>query len=146
MDEHGVRVSTAEQVVTFEVVSGPGRVMGVGSGDPEAHNHQQSNACATYLGSAKVMVQVTVDCTTPGRSVAMLVDLESGKDGTVTVAEDCSAHLAQGPIVVKATTASGLVATASVAISGDVAADGWLAIASNTGSNLNYTYLVDFVE
>lgn len=32
----------------FEVVSGPGRVLGVTSGDPAAHDAQQGTSCTTY--------------------------------------------------------------------------------------------------
>ena len=80
---------------------------------------------------------------------AAQIDLEAGKgEGTVVVAEDCSTYLARGAaaIVVKATTAGGFSATASVQVSGDMAADGWLAVATQTASNLNYTYLAEFVE
>ena len=94
-------------------------------------------------------MQVTVDCVTPERMISAQIDLEAGKgEGAVVVAEDCSTYLthAAAAIVVKATTAGGFSTTASVAVSGDVATDGWLAVATKTGANLNYTYLADFVE
>ena len=146
VDHAGVRVSRWEKRVAFQVVSGPAFIVGVGSGDPASHVYQQGVVADTFLGSVKVQVRVNIDCVTAGRKLAARIDLEQGKgEGSVTVASDCTEHL-QAPIVVQATTTDGLTATASVQVSGDVATDGWFAVARATGRNLTYTFMEDFVE
>ena len=63
----GIINTTTPTDIVFEVVSGPGRVLGVGSGDPAAHYKQQGRVVGTFAGTAKVLVQVTVDCVSPGQ-------------------------------------------------------------------------------
>jgi hypothetical protein len=44
-----------------------------------------------YAGASKVMVRVTVDCTSENRELAAKIDVEGGK--TTTVALDCAPYL-----------------------------------------------------
>eukprot|EP00040_Diaphanoeca_grandis_P025859 m.143977 g.143977 ORF g.143977 m.143977 type:complete len:1013 (-) comp30346_c0_seq1:516-3554(-) len=138
-----VSTDTAAVNVTFTVISGPGRIVGSVSGDPAAHEPQRGATVATYAGTAKALVQVSVDCTSPNRDMAMKIDLDSKRTTIVPSSNSC-AQYTQTPIVVQATSGS-MSVQVSVAVSDNVAVDGWLAIAQTTGSNLTgYTYLTDF--
>jgi hypothetical protein len=146
VDHAGVHISNTVQSVTFKIASGPGSIVGVGSGDPASHAYQQGVVADTFAGSIKVLVRVNVDCVSPNRMLAAAIDLEQGKgEGTVKVERDCAKYLGT-PIIIQATAANGFTATRSVEVSGDVHADGWLAVAKATGNNLNYTFMEDFVE
>lgn len=58
VDSAGSVITTIPTNVSFEVVSGPGRVLGVGSGDPAAHTPQQGRTCGTFAGTVKALIQV----------------------------------------------------------------------------------------
>jgi hypothetical protein len=132
--------------VTFEVVSGPGRILGVASGDPSAHTPQQGVTCRTFAGTAKALVKVTVDCVSPGRSFLATVDGDSGKQTKIVPeGESCTAELV--PIVVRATaTVSGasVSVTAQISVSDDVANDSVLAVARASATSLDFTLLDTF--
>lgn len=148
VDAAGVLVSTSPRNVSFEVVSGPGRIVGVGSGDPASHSYQQGNVAATFAGTVKAVVRVTVDCTSAGRGLAQQIDSDSGKDGSTTIVapgapETCGGFDKQ-PIIVRARAGS-LSVQAAIALSTDVGADGYLAVARASARDLTeYTYLADF--
>jgi hypothetical protein len=52
---------------------------------------QTQTQTSRYAGASKVMVRVTVDCTSENRELAAKIDVEGGK--TTTVAIDCAAYL-----------------------------------------------------
>ena len=43
----------------FSIVSGPGRIIGVGNGDPFCHEPNKASWRSAYHGLARVVVQVT---------------------------------------------------------------------------------------
>ena len=60
VDNAGRHVRNASNAVTFEVVSGPGRVVGVHSGDPQSHEPSHAtDHHAAYHGLVRALVQVT---------------------------------------------------------------------------------------
>jgi beta-galactosidase len=60
LDEHGRLVLTANFAVAFEF-HGPGRIFGVGSGDPNSHEPEKKNQCNLFNGLAQIIVQATKD-------------------------------------------------------------------------------------
>lgn len=78
VDARGALVSTAPVNVTFSIVSGPGRIAGVGSGDPTSHEQPNGATVATFGGLARVFVVVTLDCTSDNRARMLVID----RDGT----------------------------------------------------------------
>ena len=58
LDEQGRPVPTANLPVTFEI-SGVGRIIGVGSGDPNSHEPEKGNHCNLFNGLAQLIVQST---------------------------------------------------------------------------------------
>jgi hypothetical protein len=74
--------------VTFEVVSGPGRVLGVGNGDPFCHQPHQASWRTTYNGLARAIIKVTEDAARSAatRSLMREIDVDSGRSA-VNVAD-----------------------------------------------------------
>jgi len=60
LDEQGRPVPTANLAVSFEI-SGPGRIIGVGNGDPNSHEPEKGNQRSLFNGLAQVIVQSTKD-------------------------------------------------------------------------------------
>ena len=55
-DEHNRRVPTADNKVTF-AISGPGRIIGVGNGNPSSHEPDKASERKLFNGLAQVIVQ-----------------------------------------------------------------------------------------
>jgi beta-galactosidase len=70
IDARGRRVPTAEHPLAF-AIAGPGRIIGVGNGDPTSHESNLAPARRLFHGLAQVIVQVT---TTPGEITLRLAD------------------------------------------------------------------------
>lgn len=60
LDDHGRAVPTASQLVQFEI-DGPGRILGVGNGDPSSHEPDQAPQRTLFNGLALVILQATSD-------------------------------------------------------------------------------------
>ena len=127
VDARGALVSTAPVNVTFSVVSGPGRIAGVGSGDPTSHEQPNGATVATFGGLARVFVVVTLDCTSNNRARMLAVDADgaAGRTRVLPPGEPCPTD----DIVVEAS-APGLPAVqASVPVSGNAGSDSVDAVA-----------------
>ena len=61
VDSTGQVVPSASHNVSFRIVSGPGRIIGVGNGDPACHEPNHASWRSAYHGLARVVVQVTED-------------------------------------------------------------------------------------
>ena len=64
VDPSGNVVPSATNNVTFSIVSGPGRIIGVGNGNPSCHEPNKVPWRSAYHGLARVIVQVTMDAST----------------------------------------------------------------------------------
>ena len=114
--------------VSFRVVSGPGRIVGVGNGSPTSHERNKATWRTTYHGLARAIVGVTVDAASADRWRRAAIDAEDGMSSRV-VASDAPEV---APIVVEAY-AGGLVpARVTVATSADPDMAGVLAVASRS--------------
>jgi hypothetical protein len=136
LDAHGILKRDADENVTYSIASGPLRIVGVGSGDIANHQHVQGTTYQTWQGLGRVVVQVTLDCTSQHRNMAEQIDLEAASNA---YAASCPSSKSA---VVMAKTAGGLEATIEVAISGD-AKDHPLAVARATTLLDTYTYFDD---
>mmetsp|Transcript_39407 Transcript_39407/g.115102 ORF Transcript_39407/g.115102 Transcript_39407/m.115102 type:complete len:128 (-) Transcript_39407:169-552(-) len=61
VDKQGMMVPTASNLLSFEL-SGPGRIIGLGNGDPSSHEHDKpttptSGSRSAWNGLARVVVQ-----------------------------------------------------------------------------------------
>jgi hypothetical protein len=134
-------VSGAPLNVTFSIVSGPGRVAGVGAGDPAAHEQPNGATVATFGGLARALVVVTVDCTSPARDVARAVDGDAGQTTVLPEGAPCPTE-----DIVVAVDAPGLPrATVAISVSSDAAADGVLAAAAAGLRTAAVEYVAAFV-
>ena len=85
IDSQGNLVNTASNNVTFTIVSGPGRIIGVGNGDPACHEPNKATWRSAYHGLARVIVQVTKDQASKPlhRKRLLQIDSEGGVRTTI---------------------------------------------------------------
>ena len=138
-------VSTASDRITWRVVSGPGRVAGISSGNKSSHEWMKSSSVNAFLGLARGLFRVTQDCTSAARAMCSAIDADAGRGPTAVkaAAADCGA----GPIVVEAAAPGLAAASISIPVSADTAKDGVMAAARATGSGFadGFSYLDSFV-
>ncbi len=77
VDQSGQLCSAASHNVSFAIVSGPGRVSGVGNGDPFSHEPNIGSSRLAYHGLVRAVVQVTADAVSIGRARAATIDAET---------------------------------------------------------------------
>ncbi len=131
----GHLVSTTPVPVTFKIVSGPGKLAGVSSGDPASTEHPKGSTVHTYVGTARLAVQVSVDCVSEHMDDLIRTDLEAGT--AAFQLESCPL----APIVIEASSPGLTPATVSVSTSVDLK-DGALEAAM---APCNFTYTDEFV-
>lgn len=90
VDAHGTVVTDDDRNVSFRVASGPLRITGVGSGENTNRQHVQGKRYQTFRGLGRVVLQPTVDCTSPGRMLAHVIDMNS----TLTFTDECPTNAA----------------------------------------------------
>jgi hypothetical protein len=128
VDARGVTVPSSSANVTFVIVSGPGRVFGVGNGDPQCRLPHQVNWRPAFRGLSRAVVKVTVDASRSDRTLELIrtIDVESGKS-TIHVQDPAAGS---NDIIIRAS-APGLVASSilSIPVSTNTLVDGVLASA-----------------
>ena len=131
LDRQGGLVSGLHAVnVSFRVVSGLGRVVGVGNGDPSSHEHNKRSWRTTYHGLARVLVQVSADGASPDRLRRATIDVQGRGARTRTLSQAEAA--AAGDIVVEASAPGFAPTTATIKVSTDSAKHGVLAVAARS--------------
>ena len=129
VDVHGNLVPTSTANVTFEIASGPGRVLGVGNGDKNCRLPHQVRWRPAFSGLSRAVVKVTEDGSRPGRVLGLVrsIDVDGGREGSVKVHDPAASPGHLSDIVITAT-APGLVgATLSIPVSTRTEVDGVLA-------------------
>lgn len=58
VDEHGREVPTADHRVVLKI-TGPGRIIGVGNGNPNCQDAEKADNCALFNGLAQFLIQAT---------------------------------------------------------------------------------------
>ena len=104
LDSNGRVVHSASHNVTFSIVSGPGRIIGVGNGNPACHEANQVSWRSAYHGLARVIVQVTENHATLPEHQQRLIQID--RDGGIRT------HI-QDPRVQPANFADGIVVEVS---------------------------------
>jgi hypothetical protein len=142
---HDALVADATGRVTWRVVSGPGRLAGVSNGDPTSHEWMKSDAVSAYLGLARGLVRVTMDCTSPARDLAAAIDADTARGPTAVKPAGSSCDTS--PIVVEASAPGFAAVQVAVPVSVDAAKDGVLAVAKATAAEFTdgFSYLDEFV-
>lgn len=78
------RIADADNMITFKIESGPGRISGVHNGDAKSHEPQASDSRSAYHGLCRAAVKVTRD-TMSDTLLSSEVEIATG-DGVETVA------------------------------------------------------------
>jgi beta-galactosidase len=81
LDAKGRPVPTANLPVTFEI-SGPGRIIGLGNGDPNSHEPEKGTKRSLFNGLAQVIIQSEAD--SPG-IITLTAKSDELKPATVTI-------------------------------------------------------------
>ena len=130
VDTRGVLDSSAPvgPNISFAVLDGPGRVVGVGNGNPSCHEPNRAVWRSAHHGLARAVVQVSVNAVTPDRAAQALVDLEGNQTTKLFV----KGFTGPTAIVVQATAPGFAPAKISIPVSVDAAAHGVLAVAARS--------------
>eukprot|EP00463_Aulacantha_scolymantha_P001212 TRINITY_DN1867_c0_g1_i1.p1 TRINITY_DN1867_c0_g1~~TRINITY_DN1867_c0_g1_i1.p1 ORF type:complete len:367 (-),score=63.28 TRINITY_DN1867_c0_g1_i1:111-1211(-) len=141
-DARGVLVSNGITRISFRVLSGPGRVIGVGNGDPQNLEWMKSSSINVFGGLARVFVAVTQDCVSPNLATVQEIDLDASRYVKIYPhPHECTT----ASILVEAA-ASGLTkATISIPVSVDTL-DAPLAVAKRTTPMFKdgFSYMASF--
>ena len=131
-DAAGRVVSSASNVLTFEVQSGPGRVVGVHNGDGASHEPQVAASRSAYHGLARAVVKVTVDAASASAAnlkvLANEIEIERG-DGNHMVRIDTAGE-AHSAIVITATSPGLATGSVAIPVSADASVHSILAVAA----------------
>ena len=79
LDSNGRVAHGSSLNITFSVTSGPGRIIGVGNGNPQCHEPNHATWRSAYHGLARAIVQVTEDHTTANRDRMIQIDSDGGQ-------------------------------------------------------------------
>jgi hypothetical protein len=141
VDSAGNLISIVPVNITFSILSGPGRIAGVSSGNPAAHDEPNGATVLSFGGLARGFVQVNLDCTSPYRDRMLTIDVDGRmRTKVLPPTSPCPSE----PIVVLASTAEGFNTTISIPVSGDPN-DSPLESASRGFSAAAIDYLEKFV-
>lgn len=127
VDSAGRIVGTAANEIAFEVVNGPGRIVGVHNGDAKSHEPQLATSRSAYHGLARAAVKVTRDLR-PTSAIVGYID-KYGGDGRKTVALTSDKY-SPGEIVVRASSPGLTSDSIAISVSTNFAEHSVLSIAS----------------
>jgi len=139
-DASGRVVDGADNLLTFAVKSGPGRVVGVHNGDAKSHEPQIATSRRAYHGLARAVVKVTVDAASvaPAHLELLATEVEvGGGAGRIVIRHGGNAD--EGPIVVTATSPGLASGEVTIPVSTDADADSVLAVAA-ASTQLDLTF------
>lgn len=142
VDAGGALVSTTPTNVTWQVIAGPGRIAGVGAGNPQSHEQPNGAVVATFGGVAHALVQVALDCTSPARARMLAIDADGGaRTQVLPPGTPCPT----GAVLTVAASAAGLpTVTIDIPLSGD-SADTPLAAAVAGYDSAATEYVANFI-
>ena len=121
-------VNTASNNVTFRIVSGPGRIIGVGNGDPTCHEPNKATWRSAYHGLARVIVQVTKDQASKPLHRKRLLQIDS-EGGVRTTIVPPGVEEPLEDIIVKASVEGLGSSQVTIPVSTDADKDGVLSVA-----------------
>ena len=132
VDAKGMVVPSSSANVTFHIVSGPGRIIGVGNGDPSCHEPNQVSWRSAYHGLARAIVQVTQDDASSSlhRKRLMQIDRDGGIRTHVVPPQGTST--ADDAIVVEVSVDGLGTSSVSIPVTSDEYTHGVLAVAKRS--------------
>jgi hypothetical protein len=126
VDEHGRVVHMASQNITFEILSGPGRVVGTNNGDPACHDPNHIPWKNAYHGLARGVIMVTSAAAFREEKKELLMEMGDVNEAFVSVPNGDNA------IVVRATSPGLKPGTVTIPVSTDLQTHGVMAIAAKS--------------
>ena len=140
-DAKGRIVPLGDNVITFAVQSGPGKVVGVHNGDAKSHEPQVASSRRAYHGLARAVVKVTIDsASAPSAELALLatgIETALG-DGESTVRIDHASDSMHPDIVVIATSPGLKMGRVVIPVSSDAKHSVLAVAAASTGLELAF--------
>ena len=135
VDAQGRVISSATNNITFGIVSGPGRIIGVGNGDPFCHEPNKASWRSAYHGLARAIIQVTENTAISSYKRRLLRQID--RDGGIrTAIVHQTVTFPRSDAIVVIASAEGLESsTVSIPVSTDVESDGVLAVAKRSATN-----------
>ena len=106
--------------VKFRIASGPGRIIGVGNGDPTCHEPNQVSSRSAYHGLARVIVQTNINAASSPYHRRRMIQID--RDGgirTPIASPDYTPPVVADTIVVEATVKGLETSTVSIPVSTD---------------------------
>ena len=133
VDAAGNFVPSSGANITFVVVKGPGRLIGVGNGDPKCAEPNQAPWRSSFRGRAAAVVQTDRWCSGPDwrRKLVHGIDAQGGSR-TAVCTTTAAGGSALGSITVMASSPGLTSATAEIQVSTEPEADGVLAVAARS--------------
>ena len=128
LDAQGRLVNSASHNITFQIVSGPGRIIGVGNGNPTCHELNQNTWRSAYHGLARAIIQVTENRVSSDQERKRLLQVDSDPVRRTRIVPPGEPSAAADTIVVEASSPGLKSAQVSIALSADMK-DSVLAVA-----------------
>ena len=132
VDSKGNIVPSSSHNITFEVISGPGQIIGVGNGNPSCLEPNLVSWRSAYHGLARAIVQTTATTamSPKERERILEIDAEAGLRTTIASPEETLSVEADS-VVVKASSPGLQSSTVSIPVSNDLSKHSVLAVASS---------------
>jgi hypothetical protein len=143
VDGAGRVVPSATHNVSFIIKSGPGRVLGVGNGDPTNHEPNQAAWRSAYHGLVRGIIQVTADSASPEwhRRALAEVDIDGGV--RTQIHTGAGQNDEPGAAIVVEASADGLsTGSVTVPVSSDMAAHSVLAVAARSVATKSMVHIL----
>ena len=135
VDAQGNVVPSASHNVSFSIVSGPGRIIGVGNGNPMCHEPNKATWRSAYHGLARVIVQTTMNVASPPLHRKRLIQIDRHGGILTRIAPPEEASPMADAIVVQASVDGVGSSTVSIPVSSNLEEDGVLAVARKSIKN-----------
>lgn len=130
VDASGRHVTHSAHNLTFEIVSGPGRVVGTNNGDPQCHVANHLPGRPAYHGLLRAVIMGTVHSAGPAELRDRIVEIDVDSGLQTKVVSGATPPTDPAPIVVRAFSAGLSSGTVSILTSNDADTDGVLAVAA----------------
>ena len=134
LNSKGHVVSGASHNVTFRVVSGPGRIVAVGNGNPACHEPNHATWRSAYHGLVRAFVQVTKDQSSSAMHRKRLLQID-GDGGMRTVIVPPGFETPLEDIVIEASVDKLGSSKVTIPVSSDSGEDGVLKVAEQWYKN-----------
>ena len=113
------RVVHSGKNISFSVFSGPGRIIGVGSGNPTSHEPMRATGRNAYQGLVRAFVQVTEDRSSPAWHRRRLAQIDKEGNVRTKIIQGDESDEFDNEIVVQASASGFGTATAVIPLSTD---------------------------